>query len=432
MKMFLLLLVVGQTFLQFSYSQTVPRWRTLPNSPTSAGKHEDIFFINANVGWLGASLRQLYKTTNGGGTWQLKYTHPAGIRSIGFADSVCGWMGSLDSSNSLYSTTDGGNSWVRVDNFTGLRPAGICGIWVFNQDIVFALGRYFGPPRFLKTTNRGNSWEVSDLSSLAFGLVDCYFLTPDSGFIVGARGNSFSTGVAVVLFTSNGGVSWITKFVGSRSGEICWKMSFPSPNVGFISIASSVNMRSRYFLQTTDRGVTWQERLFLANSNYLVEGVGFATENVGWMGGDFTTYETSDGGSTWFPATFGRSINRFRMLSDTLGYACGERVYKFSRDSTVVNVDNIEDSPRKFRLEQNYPNPFNPTTTIRFDIALEGLVSLKVFDTLGKQVGILVDEKLQMGSYSRVLDAVSLPSGVYFYRLIAGRNVETKKMILIR
>lgn len=431
MKMFLLLLVVGQTFLQFSQSQTEPRWRVLPNSPMATGKHDDIFFINANVGWLGASSRRVYKTTDGGGTWQLKYTHPAGIRSIGFADSLYGWMGSLDSANSLYSTTDGGSTWTRV-NFTGLRPAGICGIWVFSRDIIFASGKYSGSPRFVKSTNRGTSWEVSDLSSLAFGLVDCYFLTPDSGFIVGTRGNSPSSSVAVVLFTSNGGASWITKFTGSRSGEICWKISFPTSNVGYISIFSSANMRSRYFLQTTDRGVTWQERLFLANSNYFVEGIGFATENLGWMGGDVTTYETSDGGSTWSPSVLGRYINRFRGLGDTLGYACGERVYKFSRDSTIVDVKSTENSLRQFRLEQNYPNPFNPTTTIRFDIMQEGLVSLKVFDILGKQVGILVDEKLQPGSYSRVLDAVSLPSGLYFYRLIAGGNVRTKKMILIR
>ncbi|MEK7671010.1 MAG: T9SS type A sorting domain-containing protein, partial [Bacteroidota bacterium] len=78
------------------------------------------------------------------------------------------------------------------------------------------------------------------------------------------------------------------------------------------------------------------------------------------------------------------------------------------------------------------PNPFNPTTTIRYDLPSAGLVSLEVFDILGREVRTLVNEKLQAGSYERTFDASGLASGVYFYRLNAGPFLQTRKFILAK
>jgi hypothetical protein len=88
--------------------------------------------------------------------------------------------------------------------------------------------------------------------------------------------------------------------------------------------------------------------------------------------------------------------------------------------------------PKEFALHQNYPNPFNPTTTIQYDLPSAGLVSLKVFDILGREVRTLVSDNLQPGSYEVTFDATGLVSGVYFYRMQGGEFVQTKRLLLLR
>jgi hypothetical protein len=92
--------------------------------------------------------------------------------------------------------------------------------------------------------------------------------------------------------------------------------------------------------------------------------------------------------------------------------------------------------PDEYALLQNYPNPFNPTTEIRYDVAgLSGqssVVSLKVFDVLGREVAVLVNERREPGSYTVQFNASGLASGVYVYRLEAGGFVASKKLLLVR
>ncbi len=90
--------------------------------------------------------------------------------------------------------------------------------------------------------------------------------------------------------------------------------------------------------------------------------------------------------------------------------------------------------PTEFRVEQNYPNPFNPVTKIRFVIpsGAKNLVTLKVYDVLGKEVATLVNEEKPAGSYEVEFNGQNLSSGVYFYKLTTGNLSQTKKMILIR
>ena len=87
--------------------------------------------------------------------------------------------------------------------------------------------------------------------------------------------------------------------------------------------------------------------------------------------------------------------------------------------------------PNRFALLQNYPNPFNPSTTIRYELAKESFVSLKVFNLFGEDVATLVEGTRKAGVYMVQLDATKLVSGVYFYRLQAGEYLETKRMILL-
>jgi hypothetical protein len=91
-----------------------------------------------------------------------------------------------------------------------------------------------------------------------------------------------------------------------------------------------------------------------------------------------------------------------------------------------------ETAPRDFALNQNYPNPFNPTTTIAFTLPSKSYVSLKIFDMMGRDVATLVSEEVSAGTHSRVWDASTISSGVYFYRLQAGSFTQTRHLILLK
>ncbi len=85
-----------------------------------------------------------------------------------------------------------------------------------------------------------------------------------------------------------------------------------------------------------------------------------------------------------------------------------------------------------YSLSQNYPNPFNPSTTISYSVKEAGLVQLKVFDILGKEVTELVNKNQEPGNYNLTFDASNLPSGIYFYRLTSGNYSAIKKLILLK
>ena len=99
---------------------------------------------------------------------------------------------------------------------------------------------------------------------------------------------------------------------------------------------------------------------------------------------------------------------------------------------TLINTKNEIYLPIEFDLEQNYPNPFNPITTISYYLPNASKVSLKVYDILGNEVSILVDEFQGPGKYNIDFKAKNLTSGVYFYCLQAGEFSDTRKMILIK
>ncbi len=86
----------------------------------------------------------------------------------------------------------------------------------------------------------------------------------------------------------------------------------------------------------------------------------------------------------------------------------------------------------KYNLEQNYPNPFNPSTEIKYSLAKDSYVTLKVYDMLGKEVAELVNENKPAGNYTVEFNASNLPSGVYIYKLTAGKFTAVKKLILLR
>jgi dienelactone hydrolase len=89
-------------------------------------------------------------------------------------------------------------------------------------------------------------------------------------------------------------------------------------------------------------------------------------------------------------------------------------------------------SPVGFSLGQNYPNPFNPATTIHYQLPMDHHVIIKVYDLLGREVALLVDERKQPGTYEVQFDGSGLSSGAYLCRLMAGTNVLSRRMLLLR
>jgi len=112
----------------------------------------------------------------------------------------------------------------------------------------------------------------------------------------------------------------------------------------------------------------------------------------------------------------------------------GWGAYSETRSFTVLPTDVAFEGgiPTAYGLAQNYPNPFNPETVIEFQLPQAGPVRLEVFSLLGERVAMLVDEPRTAGVYRERFDAASLPSGVYVYRLLAGGNVLTRKMLLVK
>jgi hypothetical protein len=104
---------------------------------------------------------------------------------------------------------------------------------------------------------------------------------------------------------------------------------------------------------------------------------------------------------------------------------------KFGVFTTAIReLENL--LPEGFELSQNYPNPFNPSTKIRYSVTTPGLVTLRVFDILGNEVGIIINQEQTAGVYEVDFTAINMASGVYFYKLDAGNYSSTKKMMIMK
>jgi len=138
----------------------------------------------------------------------------------------------------------------------------------------------------------------------------------------------------------------------------------------------------------------------------------------------YTDYEVTINNSTsnteyWYEVRRANYTNKVNVLS-----------YPISKSAVRNDID--EDIPKFTTLRMNFPNPFNPITTIKYDLSEDVHVTIKIYDILGREVMTLVDGFQEAGYKSVTLDASTLPSGVYFYRMTAGRYTDIKKMILLK
>jgi hypothetical protein len=143
-------------------------------------------------------------------------------------------------------------------------------------------------------------------------------------------------------------------------------------------------------------------------------------EKIGFVKGSLTSTVSHEYGFTDNNAKTGSYFYRLKQLDMS-----GAFEYSDAVEASLA-------APKEFSLSQNYPNPFNPVTAIKYQLPQSARVTLKIYNAIGSEVATLVNEIKDAGSYSAVFDASKMTSGIYFYKLMAGKSSITKKMILLK
>jgi hypothetical protein len=154
---------------------------------------------------------------------------------------------------------------------------------------------------------------------------------------------------------------------------------------------------------------------------------------VGWTD---KILKTIDGGKNWISESSITSLalKSVYFIDENNGWVVGVNgtVLKMSDGSTHAEDNQPSNSviPDHFVLFQNYPNPFNPSTSMCFHLPQSSFVTLKIYNLLGQEIETIINEQRFAGTHEINWTARGVPSGIYFYRLIAGEYVDTKKFIL--
>jgi len=214
----------------------------------------------------------------------------------------------------------------------------------------------------------------------------------------GAGYSNFTT----IKYNSSGETEWIETFNNAEGNSITVDIS---GNV-YVTGVSHVNEADYDFLtiKYDSSGIQKWSKLY--------SGIGNSTDIANSIAIDVSGNVYVVGGST------GKWTN------------CDYTTIKYSQSVGIAQI--TANIPDVITLSQNYPNPFNPVTNLEFGISDLGFVTLKVYNVLGKEVVTLVNEKLSPGEYKVEFDGSGLPSGVYFYRLVAGEFTDTKRMMLVK
>ncbi len=423
-----------------------------------ARRNDDIWFVDALVGWTVNSNGQIWKTTDGGDTWTRQMTLPnTYLRCIGFADAERGWVGTLSPAQRLLHTSDGGTTWSTVPNLPALAPSKVCGISVVNPDVVYASGTNdpVFKPRMMKTVDGGETWTAWEMREHASVLIDTLFLDELRGWVVGGISpdpdpQSRDELKPVVLFTADGGQTWVDRLAGQGAefpfGEWGWKIQFVDALVGFVSLE---NFNDAAILKTTDGGLTWTRmRVNDPQRNANLEGIGFLDDSRGWVGGwgdaDFETGRTSgtdDGGTTWRDANdVGRFINRFRFIGKplTVGYASGDTVYKLTDAPApaLVGFARAAHQPRVLLPQADVEARERPIAIPIVIPRATTRATLSIWTRFGEHVGNVLDEvdptpgaRVFVWDGGDARGSVCGP-GTYIVRLTADAEVESSYLIL--
>jgi photosystem II stability/assembly factor-like uncharacterized protein len=410
-------LFISFIFLFFISQNISSQW--VVTSQPSGFDIFDCSFINTQTGYICGYGNSIFKTTSGGTNWiNLSFPGTAqNINTIYFFNANTGML--VSTNDTLYRTTNGGASWdVKVnlgfpasrffylDNNTG---------WATN------LGK------IAKTTDGGINWVTS--GSFTYGPI--YFVNAMTGWTT-----DYSGGNSNIYKTTNGGSSWNSQYTATDF-RVIYSIYFLNENTGWVS------GYREFIAKTTNGGINWTEQNFTAEGAGIYS-IAFVNQNTGWGAGDFSfsggskIFYTTNSGDNWnyiFATTNAGRLFKVQFVNQYSGWLVGQygRVFRTMNSGGLTGVGNPgNNAPGNFELMQNYPNPFNPGTNIISRIEKNGFVTLKVYDILGKEAAVLVNENLSAGTYTYNFNASELPGGIYFYTLHSGNLSQTRKMVLIK
>ncbi|MGE5437819.1 MAG: YCF48-related protein [Syntrophothermus sp.] len=392
-------------------------------TPTPGGSLRAINIIN-NVVYATGFNGVFFKSTDKGNHWRGSYAASGkictNVNSMSFINENIGFL--ARSYRHITKTTDGGTSWSNIMNDTNVVGMQNEGIYFFDENNGVVAGRSASNVDIIyKTTNSGLEW--SSVGLLANENLNSVTFSGANNGVIAGNDNK-------MLYTTNGGVNWTIATHDIPSGtEVEMKTA------AFLTPTKVIAVGEKAYLISEDAGATWKFKTITGLTSTL-EGVAFksATEGIA-VGGKFI-FKTTDGGDTW------TNINDTLVTGNNSFYDVAydqEGNYWIAGGSSEIftnyvftDVNDIVNVPTQFTLSQNYPNPFNPSTIIKFSVASEVKVSLRVYDILGNLVTELLNENKPAGEYQVEFNASKLSSGIYFCVMNAGEKLFTTKMSLIK
>jgi len=449
----------------------------IDNTISSPGfAFKSVFFQNNGTGLLAGTYGTIFKSTDHGNYWTVR--SPSGtfetLNSVDFPDQNTGYiMSNFDNTGtSFFKTTNAGINWINFNSSYRMFRFDF-----LNVNTGYALSIRF---ELLKSQNGGLTWNIINTPNDSIGLFQ--FVDANTGFIT----NNVYYGGHDLNKTTDGGITWSSY---SFHPDYVGYFQFPDHNIGY----SIIGFVEYNLYKTTNTGVNWNlvRKIDFDSTTPIYYTLYFTNENTGFIATErwnqtklesYNLNKTSDGGLSWRQVyeelvdidISGIPILKFNFINNNTGYVFGfhNKILKstdqgeswnvylnpdrpvydidFTDNNTgymvgtggmilkttnggTVSLENISSEiPSGFILEQNYPNPFNPSTVIRYSLAENGFINLKVYDLTGKTVAVLVNENQKTGSYSVDFDGYNLPSGIYFYKLSVNDFTQTKKMVLLK
>jgi uncharacterized delta-60 repeat protein len=320
--------------------------------------------------------------------------------------------------------SSGNTVWTRSVNGGANSEDKAWGIVVDNQDNIHITG-------YTTELSQGTNTYTSKLNSSGTTLwTKNYNGTGNQtdkawGMVVDTDGSVYITGET---YTTNEGTNYLTiKY--SQSGYQSWVKTYNGTGAG-TDAASSICIVSGLLTKTVVvTGKSWgsSDTYDYATVRYNAANGQQSQVNRYSMSG--TTDDIAKAITTTLTKVIVTGFSQLITEAQVENSVISTQSLAWGEESEFTSVNNI---PEKFELFQNYPNPFNPSTTINFDLPFSSVVKLTVYDILGKQVSVLVNQQLEAGSHKISYSNINLSSGVYFYELRAGNFRDIKKMNLIK
>jgi hypothetical protein len=426
-----------------------------------------VWFDNRDGNWEIYYKRSSDGGTNWGADTRLTYdvnnsTDP--VIAVSGSDVHVVWEDNRDMFLKLYykRSTDGGISWgadtrLSEDSSVVYNPS-IC-VSGYNVHIVWNDTRNGYQIYHKRSTDGGVNWGSDIRLTNGQGSTGTPTISSSNSVLHLVWSDSWNGDGIHYKRSTNNGANWTADSELINAPSFNWQpniaVSGSLVNVVWADHRNGWSNSEIYYKRSTNGGLNWGDDIRLTNnltrSLYPSVCVSGSEIHVVWSDSCDVNYDifykrSTDGGINWEtdtrltnnPAYSSRpSVSVSGSTVHVVWYDMrdgnGEIYYKQNPTGNVIGINKIGiNSPDKYSLYQNYPNPFNPTTNIKYQIINKKLVTLKIYDILGKEVASLVNEKQLPGVYEVNWDASQFPSGVYFYKLTAGDFSEVKRMVLIK